>query len=157
MDKKKYCYSLRIMIEADRYSDERINNIIKYSKKYGFDDVMFFTNNGLASISHITIDEVRPQVEIIKKAKPLLNAKGITVSLNPGCTLGQGNRSEGMRGLHPDFTLMQDVDGFSDGSTACPICKSFQKYLGDLYAYYALEIEPEIIWIEDDFRLHNRA
>ena len=43
MDKKKYCYSLRIMIEADRYSDERINNIIKYSKKYGFDDVMFFT------------------------------------------------------------------------------------------------------------------
>ena len=157
MDKKKYCYSLRIMIEADRYSDERINNIIKYSKKYGFDDVMFFTNNGLASISHITIDEVRPQVEIIKKAKPLLNAKGITVSLNPGCTLGQGNRSEGMRGLHPDFTLMQDVDGFSDGSTACPICKSFQKYLGDLYAYYAHEIEPEIIWIEDDFRLHNRA
>lgn len=157
MDKKKYCYSLRLQIEDDQYSDIRIQNIVKYSKKYGYDDVMFFTNNSQTQLSHITIDEVRPQVEIIKKAKALLNAEGISVSLNPGCTLGQGNKSEGMRGLHSDFTLMQDVDGFSDGSTACPICKSFQKYLGDLYAFYTQEVEPEIIWVEDDFRYHNRA
>ncbi len=157
MDKKKYCYSLRIEIDADKYSDERIENIVKYSKKYGYDDVMFFTNNSKAMISHITIDEVRPQVEIIKKAKPILNRAGISVSMNPGCTIGQGNKSEGMRGLHSDFTLMRDVDGVSDGSTACPICKNFQKYLGDIYAYYTREVEPEIIWIEDDFRYHNRV
>lgn len=157
MDKKKYCYSLRLQIEDDRYSDIRIQNIVKYSQKYGYDDVMFFTNNSQTQLSHITIDEVRPQVEIIKRAKVLLNAEGISVSLNPGCTLGQGNKSEGMRGLHPDFTLMRDVDGYSDGSTACPICKNFQKYLSDLYAFYTQEIEPEIIWVEDDFRYHNRA
>lgn len=157
MDKKKYCYSLRLQIEDDQYSDVRIQNIVKYSKKYGYDDVMFFTNNSQTQISHITIDEVRPQVEIIKRAKTILNAEGISVSLNPGCTLGQGGKSEGMRGLHPDFTLMQDVDGYSDGSTACPICKNFQKYIGDLYAYYTQEVEPEIIWVEDDLRYHNRV
>lgn len=157
MDKKKYCYSLRLQIEDDQYSDIRIQNIVKYSKKYGYDDVMFFTNNSQTQVSHITIDEVRPQVEIIKKAKALLNAEGISVSLNPGCTVGQGSKSEGMRGLHSDFTLMQDVDGYSDGSTACPICKNFQKYIGDLYAYYTQEVEPEIIWVEDDFRYHNRG
>lgn len=157
MDRKKYCYSLRIEIDADAYSDERIKNVVKYSREYGYDDVMFFTNNSMAQISHITIDEVRPQVEIIKKAKPLLNAAGISVSLNPGCTLGQCDKSEGLRGLHPDFTLMVDVDGYSNGATACPLCKSFQKYLGDIYAYYTEEIKPEIIWIEDDFRLHNHG
>ena len=157
MDKKKFCYSLRLEIEADQYSEDRIKNVVKYSKKYGYDDVMFFTNNSMAQISHITIDEVRPQVEIIKKAKPLLNAAGISVSLNPGCTVGQGDKSEKMRGLHPDFTLMMDVDGYSNGSTACPLCKNFQKYLADLYAYYTVEIDPEIIWIEDDFRLHNHG
>lgn len=157
MDRKKYCYSLRIEIDADAYSDERIKNVVKYSREYGYDDVMFFTNNSMAQISHITIDEVRPQVEIIKKAKPLLNAAGISVSLNPGCTLGQCDKSEGMRGLHPDFTLMVDVDGYSNGATACPLCKNFQKYLGDIYAYYTEEIKPEIIWIEDDFRLHNHG
>lgn len=157
MNKKKYCYSLRIEIDADKYSDVRIANIVKYSKKYGYDDVMFFTNNSKAQISHITIDEVRPQVEIIKKAKPLLNAAGISVSLNPGCTIGQGDKSEKMRGMHPDFTLMRDVDGYSNGSTACPLCKNFQKYLADIYAYYTAEVDPEIIWIEDDFRLHNHG
>lgn len=157
MDKKKYCYSLRIEIDADRYSEERIKNIVKYSKKYGYDDVMFFTNNSKAQISHITIDEVRPQVEIIKKAKPLLNAAGISVSLNPGCTIGQGDKSEKMRGIHPDFTLMTDIDGYSNGATACPLCKNFQKYLADIYAYYTVEVDPEIIWIEDDFRLHNHG
>ena len=157
MNQKKYCYSLRIEIDADQYGEERIKNIVKYSKKYGYDDVMFFTNNSMAQISHITIDEVRPQVEIIKRAKPLLNATGISVSLNPGCTLGQGDKSEGMRGLHSDFTLMMDIDGYSNGVTACPLCRNFQKYLGDLYAYYTEEIEPEIIWLEDDFRLHNHG
>lgn len=157
MDKKKYCYSLRIEIDADQYSDERIKNIVKYSKKYGYDDVMFFTNNSKVQISHITIDEVRPQVEIIKKAKPILNAAGISVSLNPGCTVGQGDKSEMMRGIHPDFTLMRDVDGYSNGATACPLCENFKKYLCDIYAYYTQEVEPEIIWIEDDFRLHNHG
>ena len=125
MDKKKFCYSLRLEIEADQYSEERIKNVVKYSKKYGYDDVMFFINNSMAQISHITIDEARPQVEIIKKAKPLLNAAGISVSLNPGCTVGQGDKSENLRGIHSDFILMMDVDGYSNGSTVCPLCESY--------------------------------
>ena len=157
MEKKKFCYSLRIEIDADQYADSRIENIVKYSKKYGYDDVMFFTNNSRAQISHITIDEVRPQVEIIKKAKPLLNAAGISVSLNPGCTVGQGDKSEGMRGLHEDFTLMADIHGHNNGATACPLCENFKKYLVDIYDYYTREVEPQIIWIEDDFRLHNHG
>lgn len=157
MDRQKYSYSLRIEIEADRYSEQRIQNIVKYSKKYGYDDVMFFTNNGNASLSHITREEVTPQVEVIKKAKPLLNAEGISVSLNPGCTIGQGTKTENMRGLHADFTLMRDVDGHSDGATACPLCRNFQRYLSDMYAFYTTEIEPQIIWVEDDFRLHNHG
>lgn len=157
MDKKKYCYSLRTGIPADEFSEDRIENIVKYSQEYGFDDVMFLLNAGSNSHSHATIEEVRAEVQLVKKIKPLLNEKGISVSLNPISSIGQGDCVDAHRGVHPDFTTMQDVDGYSNGFVACPLCKNFQKYLSDLYAFYTEEIQPDIIWVEDDFRLHNHG
>ena len=40
-------------------------------------------------------------------------------------------------------------------ATVCPLSKNWKKYFFEIYHYYATEIKPEILWIEDDFRMHN--
>jgi hypothetical protein len=50
---------------------------------------------------------------------------------------------------------MVDVYGTKSNAVACPLCPNFREYISNLFAYYAREIEPDTIWVEDDFRLHN--
>ena len=51
---------------------------------------------------------------------------------------------------------MVDVEGNEAKLCVCPLCGEWQKYIARLYARYA-ELEPSILWVEDDFRLHNHG
>lgn len=154
MDFNKYIYSLRIALRPNDNLDADIDRLTALAVKYDYRDVMFYINNTCTSfLTHITEDEARSQVEAIKRAKKVLNAAGITVSVNPGTSLGQ-QMAEGLR-EGQNFQPITSPAGKTSGA-CCPLDDSFREYLSDLFAYYAREIQPEIIWIEDDFRMHNR-
>ncbi|MGI6768594.1 MAG: hypothetical protein ACOX43_05895 [Bacilli bacterium] len=155
MDFSKYIISLRVNLKPDKYEKINTERLLSSCKKFGFNDVMFFINNAENAISHPTKEEMAPYVEAIKRAKVLLNENGITVSLNPGTTLGQGPYHNGLRGKHA-FQTMMGPAGKQSNAEICPLDEDFIKYISDLYFYYAKEIKPEIIWLEDDFRMNNR-
>ena len=56
-----------------------------------------------------------------------------------------------------NFTTMVDYNGLRSRTNACPFCKNWRAYFQEFYTHIIKEIDPEVVWIEDDFRLHNHA
>ena len=56
---------------------------------------------------------------------------------------------------HQNFVTQVDFNGVESELVVCPMDRNWQEYYLDFYEYLIREIEPEVIWVEDDFRLHN--
>ena len=153
---KEFIHMLRIQLVPDRYEEEYLNDIVEHCVKYGFQDVMMFINGEDYSVGHMTIEEAKPWVEAIKRAKVRLNEKGITVSLNPWIEIGQLDRGRKMK-PGQNFTPMTDYDGTQCELVVCPYCENWRAYYKEFWQYLIKEVEPETIWVEDDFRLHNHG
>ncbi len=80
---KDYRYILRISILPGMHENERIDELVRCCKKYGFDDVALFINAENMNIGHMTKEQCRPYVELALRTKEALNSQGITLSLNP--------------------------------------------------------------------------
>lgn len=152
--KKEFLNCLRIQICPGFHEDERIAGVLEHCKKYGFNNVMLFINTEEFNFGHMTIEEAKPWVETIKKAKKILIDNGISVSLNPWMELGHETRCRTLK-EGQDFTTQVDYNGQVSGIVACPLCLNWREYFLEFYTYLIKEIEPDTIWVEDDFRLHN--
>ena len=148
--------SLRIQITPDEYAPERIQGLVLHCKKYGFTNVIFLTAGEEFFLGHVSIEEIKPWVEVIKSAAEKLRENGISVSLHHW--IGIGHLDRGVR-LKPDqnFTTMVDFNGKQSLSVACPLDENWQQHFSTLLSYLIKEIKPDYYWVEDDFRLHNHA
>ena len=151
---KEFLHCLRQQIYPDEYAIERIESAKSFCLKYGFKNVILLFNAEEFNVGHIKDEELVPWIEIIKQAKKVFNEVGISVSLNPWMELGHLDRG---RKLQPgqDFQTMVDRFGKQSELVACPFDTNWKKYYLNQLNYYVKEVEPEVVWIEDDFRLHN--
>ena len=154
MKEKEFLHCLRIQIFPGHFEDERIENIVSCAKKYGFNNVMLFINAEEYNIGHMTRDEAAEWLPTMKKAAAALRAAGISVSLNPWIELGHIDRVNTLKDGQ-NFTTMVDWTGKRSAMTACPLCEEWEAYFLDFYTYLITELEPDTVWIEDDFRIHN--
>ena len=154
--RKKFLHCLRIQFYPGHYEDERIAEVVDYCVKYGFDNVMIFINAEEYNVGHMTKEEAKPWLKTMKKAKAALQEKGISVSLNPWMELGHLDRCRPLKNGQ-DFTTQVDYDGGRCEMVACPLCKNWKKYFLDFYPFIIKELEPDTVWVEDDFRLHNHG
>ena len=69
---EKFTNCLRILIVPDEYQDVRIEEIKNFCLKYSFKNVMLFINNEDFFIGHMTKEEAKPWIGVIKKAKKYL-------------------------------------------------------------------------------------
>lgn len=145
---------LRIGVVPRYYEKQRIESIVEFCVKYKFQNVMLFINHEEYNVGHMTKEEAQPWIETLKKLKDTLVEHGITISLNPWCEIGHLDRG---RKLKPEqnFVTMVDYNGTQADISVCPMDKNWLAYFLDFYAYLIREIEPEVVWVEDDFRLHN--
>ena len=149
MDPNKYNLSLRFRILPDKYAEKRLDKVIAEAKKSGYTDICLVIDNGHG---HPTKEQLAPQVETYKFAASKIRAAGLSVSLNPYITIGQ-QRADLYKGR--TFTPITAADGATQ-SAACPLDEEFIDYIKDIYRYLTSEIRPDLIWLEDDFRMHNR-
>lgn len=151
-----YRYLLRYVLDPRYRTEEKLSALLEFCQEARIDDVAFFISPENLNVGHVTREEADRWLDAIGKAKPKLAAMGITTSLNPWTTLMHAWRG---RKLQPgqDFTPMVDAQGHSGGTNCCPLCPSFTAYLVETYAHYAEALQPNILWIEDDFRMHNHA
>lgn len=154
--RKKFLHCLRIQFPPKHYEDERIAEVVDYCVKYGFKNVMLFINAEEYNVGHMTIEEAKPWLETMKKAKEALVEKGITVSLNPWTELGHLDRCRPLK-EGQNFTTQVDYDGDKCEMVACPLCENWKKYFLEFYQYIIKELDPDTVWVEDDFRLHNHG
>ncbi len=154
--KKRFLNCLRIAVVPAYYEEQRIKSIVDFCKKYGFDNVMLFINAEEYNVGHMTKVEAKPWVAGLKRAKKALSEAGISVSLNPWIEIGHCDRGRKLKESQK-FVTMMDYNGKQCKMVACPMDKNWLEYYLDFYAYLIREIEPEVVWVEDDFRLHNHA
>lgn len=152
---KQYTYSLRIGICPDFAPEEKFETLLEFCEKARVDDVQFFVNMEEVNQGHLSVEDTRKWLEMIAGFKPELEKRGMTVSLNPWTSILHEDRG---RKLRPEqkFTTMMDMNGKKAQAVACPLDKEFQKYISEIYALYA-EYGFNVIWVEDDFRLHNHG
>lgn len=90
---------------------------------------------------------------MMRKISALLAEKGVTMSVNQWHSVMHADPGKTLR-PEQNFRPMVDVEGNEAKLCVCPLCGEWQKYIARLYARYA-ELEPSILWVEGDFRLHN--
>ena len=156
MDYKIYHNCLRIQITPDERQDERIESIVQHCVQYGFDNVMLMLNLEEFHCGHISIEEEKTWIAVLKKAATALREKGITVSVNNWIEMGHADRG---RHFAPDqhFTPMVDPYGTAATAIPCPVCKNRRAYFAEYVTLLCKELTPDTYWIEDDFRLMNHV
>ena len=152
----RYLNSLRIAIVPEYYEEQRIRNVVDFCKKYDFDNVMLFINAEEYNLGHMTYEEAKPWLAAMKRAKVAFNEAGITVSMNPWIEIGHLDRGRTLK-ENQDFVTLCDYNGKQCEMVACPMDENWITYFLKFYEFLIREIEPEVIWIEDDFRLHNHG
>lgn len=146
-------YILRIAIAPENNENERFEHLLEFCKLAYIDEVMFFINCEELNQGHLTIEETKPWMEVIAKGKALLDHIGVKTSINPWSTLLHTDRGRKLKNGQ-DFMLMTDPYGNKTNAVACPLCPNWQNYIKEMYSYYA-SLKPNVVWVEDDFRLHN--
>ena len=147
---------LRAFIQPNHFEDEQILEIISFCKKYQFKNVMLFINAEEFNLGHITKEESAPILAVMKKAKNKFHDNGISFGLNPWIEIGHLDRGRTLKDGQ-NFVTMVDMNGVRSELVACPLDEEWRKYYFDILTYYLQEVEPDMYWIEDDFRLHNHG
>ena len=153
MSKSGYKYILRCAIEPGFHEKEKLADLSRFCREAQIDDVMFFINCEELNQGHLTLKETAPWMKLIRKAKTMLADLNVTTSINPWITLLHCDRGRTLR-KEQEFRLMVDPYGHQTRATVCPLCPEWRAYIAEMYACYA-GIQPWMLWVEDDFRLHN--
>ena len=151
-----YLNCLRIQIVPGLWEEQRIQSIVEFCKNHRFYNVMLLFGAEDYFVGHMTCEEAKPWIDTMKRAKKCFNEAGITVSLNPWIEMGHVDRGRKLK-EGQNFVTMCDYNGRQCEVVACPMDENWVSYFLDFYELLIREIEPEVIWIEDDFRLHNHA
>jgi len=151
--KRTYDYVLRYSVEPGCCEKERLDALVDFCRASHTPEVMFFVQPEELNTGHTTLDELDEWMKVIREGQKRLTEIGVRTSINPWMTTLHCDRG---RILKPgqDFRLMVDPKGRQATACACPLDEKWLDNLCACYARYA-EIGPEVLWIEDDFRLHN--
>lgn len=136
------------------FNDElEIKELMKYVDAAEIDDVAVFANVQEINTGHMSFDEQDVYIDLMRKLTKQLAEKGITLSVNQWHSVMHADLGKSLRN-DQNFRLMVDVEGNESSLCVCPLCENWQDYISEIYARYA-KLEPSILWVEDDFRLHN--
>jgi len=149
----KATYMLRYVLPPWN-SGKRTEELVRYCKETGIDEVMFFTM-GSNFMELESSEESKAYAEVLRPAMEMLRNEGIETSINVTCTIGHGDLGRDLRRKFP-FQFQVGEDGKESKACACPLDKAWKEYVAELYRIYS-SLRPKIIWVDDDFRLHNHG
>ena len=153
MKKDPFQYIFRFCCDPGFNDAEEIPALLRYVDEADIDDVAVFANVEEINTGHMSFDEQDVYLAMMRKISALLAEKGVTMSVNQWHSVMHADLGKTLR-PEQNFRPMVDVEGNEAKLCVCPLCGEWQKYIARLYARYA-ELEPSILWVEDDFRLHN--
>ena len=153
MAKDPFQYIFRFCCDPGFNDAEEIEALNRYVDEADIDDVAIFANVEEINTGHMSFEEQDVFLAMMRKVRDLMVQKGISISVNQWHSVMHADLGKHFA-PHQHFRPMVDIKGNQADLCVCPLCKNWQAYIGRIYARYA-ELDPSILWVEDDFRLHN--
>ncbi|MDR3676683.1 MAG: hypothetical protein P4N24_14420 [Acidobacteriota bacterium] len=148
-------YMLRYFIRSESAS-QQTDGLIAYCKENRISHVILFSGNHWDMGWNLpTLEEAEGRVGILRPVFSRLRAAGLHTSINMWTTLGHADIDRDERSRF-SWQFMVGDDGAQSRAVPCPIDPQWKAYIGRLYGLFA-QLEPEIIYLDDDFRYHNHS
>lgn len=153
---KSFRYILRYQIDPKVEAEARLEDLVRLCTEGQIEEVMLLLHAEELSNGHPTEGEWDTWTAFACRVRERLAREGVALSLNPWTTLYQVPRG---RALHPgqNFRLMVGETGGTSPVAVCPLCPEWQAMICGAFARLAREVQPTVIWVEDDWRLHNHG
>lgn len=148
-------YALRRTLVPWRF-DELLQELTEKAAEYRIDEVIIKIDTEEFSHGHPPLEMIHDLLPRLKQAKKVLTERGIRFSLNPWSTLGHADRGHRAEDVLPNIGTMVGHDGIETTHCACPLSNVWKNYMVEMWKLYA-ELEPDVMWIEDDIRNFNHA
>ena len=151
---QSYCYSFRFCCDPGFNDRREIASLRRFVREAQIDDVAVFCNVEELNTGHMTEEEQETiWLRLLCDVQAALAPEGVHLSVNHWHSLMHADLGKTLPQSQP-FRRMVDMDGREADLCVCPMCERWQTYFAGLYARYAA-LSPHILWVEDDFRLHN--
>lgn len=154
MSQDPFRYLFRFCCDPGFNDEAEIEALERYVDEAKIDDVVVFANVEEINTGHMDFAEQDVYIAMMRRIQEMLSKKGITMSVNQWHSVMHADLGKRFRS-DQHFRPMVDVEGNTAELCVCPLCTEWQTYIGRIYARYAQLLEPSILWVEDDFRLHN--
>ncbi len=148
-----YLYTFRFCCDPGFNDEAELAALNRYVGEACVDDVAVFANVEEINTGHMSFEEQDVYLALMRRVRETMAEKGVTMSVNQWHSLMHADIGKEQR-PGQNFRPMRDKNGLDAKLCVCPLCENWQAYIAWLYARYA-QLGPEILWVEDDFRLHN--
>ena len=164
LPKDKVTYNYRYFLPyapewgSEKFCNQRLEELIVFCKDAQIDAVQFFVNTlpGTYYMPAHSAAEQLHWVEWMKHTvKPALEKINISYQLNLQMILGAGSCGLNMRDEY-NWGFLVNQYGDESLGCACPLSVKFREIMGEMLSMWA-STNPDIIWIDDDFRMHNHG
>lgn len=153
--KDPFQYTFRFCCDPGFNDETELQALAEYVQAARIDDVAVFANVEELNTGHMSFEEQDVFLTLMRRVRDRVAPLGATLSVNQWHSVMHADLGKTLRPEQP-FRRMVDPAGHTSQLCVCPLCENWQAYISRLYARYA-QLEPEILWVEDDFRLHNHA
>lgn len=150
-DAFRYCF--RFCCDPGFNDALEIPKLLSFVEEALVDDVMVFVNVEEINTGHMDEAELTIWLDLLQRIKPLLDKRGVTLSVNHWHSLMHADLGKHFRMDQP-FRAMVDPEGNTAELCVCPLDDRWRAYIAKIYAAYAA-LAPDTVWVEDDFRYHN--
>ena len=136
----------------------RLRELIAFCRRAHIEAVQFFINLGTEQhyMPPASAESQKKWAEWMRtEVAPAIREAGISYQLNFMLLLGANTGGADFRGRYP-WSCMVDQHGNESRGCPCPSDPIFRKSMGEMLRLWA-STHPDILWIDDDFRLHNHG
>ena len=140
-------------------ADQRLEELVRFGHESGIDSVQFFVNTFRPTYYALPVDVASQQVWIDwmrETVAPRIRAEGFGFELNFQQLLGATTSGTDMRSIYKWKQFMVDDAGHTSPGSPCPEDPIYREEMAKMLRGWA-GTKPDILWIDDDFRLHNHS
>ena len=133
--------------------DFHLKRLLELCREGSIGEVVFIPNAEDCFSGFPPLSNIRQWAKAFRHGGEILRQHGVVMSLNPFFTLGHSGRGYPIT-KKQGFAIMVGDNGLVSDDTASPADPRWQRYIAEIFAIFATA-HPEIMWLEDDFRLQN--
>jgi hypothetical protein len=140
-------------------ADQRLDELIRFGHAAGIDSVQFFVNTFRHTYYALPVDVAsqQPWIDWMRDVvAPRIRAEGFGFELNFQDVLGATTSNTDMRSIYKWQQFMVDHYGNTSPGSPCPEDLVYRAKMARMLRAWAAT-KPDILWIDDDFRLHNHS